>query len=141
MTNISSILSIFCAFCGLKYLRIWLLAQRDHCKSCFFSQEKTSNLKQKHLPRSSTERKTVAKTNLMFTFTFWFLSVHRKCSLFVVFRSQEENTHFSVVVNSNKNLTFICRQFQEMLSPIQDVIHFFGSTDPSTLAGPKLRKC
>ena len=49
----------------------------------------------------------------MFTFTFLFLSVHGKCPLFVVFRSQEENTHFSVVVNSNKknSLSFACRQF------------------------------
>ena len=79
----------------------------------------------------------------MFTFTFLFLSVHGKCPLFVVFRSQEENTHFSVVVNSNKKTHFLLLvvNSQEMLSPIQDVIHFFGSTDPFTLAGPKFRKC
>ena len=43
---------------------------KDHI---FFILKKILNLKQKHLPRSSTERKTVAKTNLMFTFTFFVL--------------------------------------------------------------------
>lgn len=60
-----------------------------------------------------------------------FSDPRKKILTFLLLSIPIKKTHFLLlVVNS-----------QEMLSPIQDVIHFFGSTDPSTLAGPKFRKC
>merc|ERR1719192_2420286 len=64
------------------------------------------------VPRSSTERKTVAKTNLMFTFTFLSSCQFIENAHYLLFSDPRKKIlTFLLLSIPTKKLTFFCRKF------------------------------